>query len=285
MEKDTVLLTEVLGLAGMLILENGGDTHRAEETAERICAAAGRPGSDVLALPTGIMITISPYCGKKDVPGACVGDCAGCARPAIACEGAEEPPVSLIRRVKKRTINLSKLERANRAARAFTDGKASLSETLSSLREIDAQPRRSIYLEAAYSALSCGLFSLLFGGGWFELLAAFVCGFLAQIVASALQKSSIFQFASSFIGAVVIASLAALFVSFTGLGNINIIITGSLMNLLPGLAMTNAIRDTMTGDLVSGVARFADVLLIAMSLAGGVGIVLSVFISLGGTVR
>ena len=69
------------------------------------------------------------------------------------------------------------------------------------------------------------------------------------------------------------------------MGNINIIIIGSLMNLLPGLAMTNAIRDTMTGDLVSGVARFADVLLIALSLAGGVGVVLSVFIGLGGVVR
>lgn len=286
MEKDTVLLTEVLGLTGMIILENGGDTHRAEETTERICAAAGRPGSDVLALPTGIFITISPYCDKKHGNNTCTGDCSLCeTRPAVTCGENADPPVSLIRRVKKRTVNLAKLELANRAARSFTDGKATLSETLTELKKIDTLPGMNRFLEAICSGMSTGLFSVLFGGGWFELFCAFICGFVAQLVVSALQKSSIYQFASRFLGGAVIAALAVILTTFTGMGNINIIISGALMNLLPGLAMTNAIRDTMTGDLVSGVARFADVLLIAMSLAGGAGIVLSVFISLGGTVR
>lgn len=285
MQKDTVILTEVLGLAGMLILENGGDTHRAEETAERICAAAGRPGSDVLALPTGIMITIAPYCGEKEAPDS-AGKSAG--HPVACCStpgGESDAPVSLIRRVKKRTINLTKLERVNRAARAFTDGKATLSDTLQALREIDSMPKANKYFSALCSGLSCGLFSLLFGGGWFELLVSLVCGLTVQFIASSFKRTSIFHFAVSLIGGIVIAMLAVIAVTVAGTGDINIIIIGSLMNLLPGLAMTNAIRDAMTGDLVSGVARLADVLIIALSLAGGVAIVLSVFISLGGAVR
>jgi uncharacterized membrane protein YjjP (DUF1212 family) len=287
MQNGTVILTEVLGLAGMLILENGGDTHRAEETAERICAAAGRPGSDVLALPTGIMITIAPYCGETETADTAAKD--GSTRHPVVCintpGGESEPPVSLIRRVKKRTINLTKLERVNRAARAFTDGKATLAETLQALREIDSMPKGNKLFAALCSGLSCGLFSLLFGGGWFELLISFVCGLTVQFLASSFKRTSIFHFAISLIGGIVIAMLAVVAVTIAGFGDINIIIIGSLMNLLPGLAMTNAIRDAMTGDLVSGVARLADVLIIALSLAGGVAIVLSVFISLGGTVR
>ena len=48
--------------------------------------------------------------------------------------------------------------------------------------------------------------------------------------------------------------------------------------------MTNAIRDTMMGDLVSGISRLGEVLLSAVSLAMGAGIVFAVYIYLGGVV-
>ena len=267
MRRDTALLTDVLGLAGMLILENGGDTHRAEETAERICAAACHPGSDVLALPTGLMITVAPYCGA---------DGAG------EDDGA---PVSIIRRVKKRTINLSKLERVNRAARSYIDGKLTLAETLAKLREIDSTPRQNRFVSAVYAGISSGLFTALFDGGWFEFAVSFACGFAVQLIATAFKHSGIFHFAISLIGGAVIAAVAVTAVTLAGFGNLNLIIIGSIMTLLPGLAMTNAIRDAMTGDLVSGVARLADVMIISLSLAGGVGIVLSLYIGLGGALR
>jgi uncharacterized membrane protein YjjP (DUF1212 family) len=57
--------------------------------------------------------------------------------------------------------------------------------------------------------------------------------------------------------------------------NTDAVIAGAMMPLLPGLAMTNSIRDTMRGDLVSGVARAAEVVLLAASLAAGVGMVLA----------
>ena len=60
-----------------------------------------------------------------------------------------------------------------------------------------------------------------------------------------------------------------------GMGNRTAIITGAIMPLLPGLAITNAIRDTVNGDLVSGVARAADALLKAVAIATGVGAVLA----------
>ena len=53
------------------------------------------------------------------------------------------------------------------------------------------------------------------------------------------------------------------------------------MPLLPGLATTNGIRDTLRGDLVSGGARIVEALLCATMLGAGIGIVLSLWGGLG----
>ena len=53
------------------------------------------------------------------------------------------------------------------------------------------------------------------------------------------------------------------------------LIIGGIMPLLPGLSMTNAIRDTINGDLVSGSARALEALLACVAIAAGVGVVLS----------
>ena len=71
------------------------------------------------------------------------------------------------------------------------------------------------------------------------------------------------------------AAIAVFSVRLYPLGNQTSIIIGAIMPLLPGLAITNAIRDTVNGDLVSGVARTADALLKAVAIAAGVGAVLA----------
>lgn len=52
------------------------------------------------------------------------------------------------------------------------------------------------------------------------------------------------------------------------------ILIGALMTLVPGLAMTNALRDLFMGDLLSGIVRMCEAILSALALGGGVGLVL-----------
>ncbi|HBF64881.1 MAG TPA: hypothetical protein DDW34_02910 [Clostridium sp.] len=49
------------------------------------------------------------------------------------------------------------------------------------------------------------------------------------------------------------------------------IIIGSIMPMLPGMTMTNSIRDIMEGHYISGTSKMAEALLIAFAIAGGVG--------------
>ena len=71
--------------------------------------------------------------------------------------------------------------------------------------------------------------------------------------------------------------------SLLGIGNLDVILIGAITPLLPGLSFTNAIRDTVMGDLVSGTVRIVETLLIAVAIAAGIGTVLAVYVNvLGG---
>ena len=48
-----------------------------------------------------------------------------------------------------------------------------------------------------------------------------------------------------------------------------LIIAGAVMPLVPGLAMTNAVQDTMRGDMVSGISHGVQAILTAFLIAGG----------------
>jgi uncharacterized membrane protein YjjP (DUF1212 family) len=63
--------------------------------------------------------------------------------------------------------------------------------------------------------------------------------------------------------------------------NIEPVISGAIMPLLPGLATTNAMRDTIRGDLVSGGARLGEAILSVMMLAAGIGLMLSMWGGIG----
>ena len=73
--------------------------------------------------------------------------------------------------------------------------------------------------------------------------------------------------------------LAIIFININLAANLDQTIIGSIMLLVPGLAITNAIRDTIAGDLLSGLTRAAEAFLVAISIAVGSGAVLSFWLS------
>ena len=54
------------------------------------------------------------------------------------------------------------------------------------------------------------------------------------------------------------------------------------MLFVPGAAITNALRDFLTGDMLSGVARLTEAFAIAIALALGAGLVLKLWLYIGG---
>jgi uncharacterized membrane protein YjjP (DUF1212 family) len=150
------------------------------------------------------------------------------------------------------------------------------------LDELTAAYNGKKLLPIVSSALSSGFFTLLFGGTIFDFAVAASCGALVQLTAFLLINKDMFHFIYSLLGGIITAAIALTLTGLFSRGNIDLIISGAIMPLLPGLAMTNAIRDTMQGDLVSGIARGTEALIVAIALAAGVGIVLKIWILMEG---
>ncbi len=248
-------LLKVIRMISQIMLESGAEAYRIEGTCDFICRSYGISEVDSIATPTGIYITISPpNKGNRTV----------------------------ISRIKNRSIDLSKLNDVNSISRLITSKQITLDEAINRLNDLKNNiniEKRPFYF--IYEGIAAAFFTLLFRGGFIEFILALLTGIIVQYNTSKLKNLDSHQFFIGFFGAAIISSIAILTTHFLKMGDYNKVIVGGIMPLLPGLSMTNAIRDTMRGDLVSGVVRAAEAILVATSLAAGAGVIISIAYSLG----
>lgn len=240
--------------AGHVMLENGAETYRAEDTVIHVCRSMGLPDVQVLVIPTGIFLTLRDQGGQRHT--------------------------SVIR-VNRRSINLDSIHQANAIARRV--GELSVQEAIDQLEALHTRPQYPDWLNTLSAALCSGFFALVFGGGALEFAIAAIAGLMAALLGRWAGRLDNYQVINSLFGGIVIAIVALAGIRLAGGGNLDAVIAGAVLPLLPGLAMTVAIRDTMRGDLVSGVARIAEALLVAACVAVGVGAVLGLWLKIGGT--
>ena len=113
-------------------------------------------------------------------------------------------------------------------------------------------------------------FAPLFGGGLADLVSAFLCG---SAVGVCLLYGGRFIGANGFFRTAVssaLASLLAMALVAVGVGeSVDVVTISTLMVLVPGVALTNAMREIMAGDTFSGLSRTADAILVASAIALG----------------
>ena len=224
--------------AAQLVLENGGEVYRVEETAMRMAKGLGLSDVSVAAFPTSIFVDA---CGR-----------------------------TRIRRISRRGNNLTRLAHINDVSRRVERGEMTAAAAEEAMARIAAEHSvRQRTLVIAY-ALAAASFALMFGGGLMEFAAAFVIGLAVQAVQPLFAGMAMGALLGNFTGGLITAVAAQLSAMPAPGLNVNAAIIGGIMPLLSGLLMTTAVRDTMYGDLVSGVVRAVEALLIAASVALGV---------------
>lgn len=250
-------LLHVATLAGKIMLESGAETYRVEETICRICKSYNAESADSFVTPTGIMVSIYD----------------------------NDQTFSLIKRVTSRSVDLNKVDKINDLSRTLSKEKIDINDFEMKLNEISKGERYSIPITLLFSAFAAGTFAILFGGNFFDLVAATIIGFVLKILLIFFQKLSINEFFINCIGGAVATTLTLILFSLGIAHNIDKTIIGSIMLLVPGLAITNAIRDTIAGDFLSGITKACEAFLVAVSIAVGSGAVLSFWINtLGGAI-
>ncbi len=235
---------------GKLMLENGAETYRVEDTVQRMIASKGPYEVDVFVIPTGIMLSVVHM----------------------------EEVISLLERAKPEGIDLERIDRANHFSRRFTNGEIDLDEAERALSELLVTPTFSKPIKILASGMGGGFFVLLFGGSIIEFILAYLASAITIFITDAIDSKHLNFFIKNIIGgfiATLSSILLALIVRALGLSaEVNMIIIGPLMTLVPGVSLTNGIRDLISGELLAGSAKIMEALFIAIALAFGVGIVL-----------
>lgn len=235
-------------LAGKIMLQSGAETYRVEDTMSRMAASLGFPGAHSYVTPTVIMFTTS-----------------------------RTEPVKLFR-IAERTTDLQKVSEVNDISRRLSERQLTAAEARVRLGIVDdAAHAYPVWLQVAAAALTGACFTVMFKGSlWDALPSLFISG-LGFAAVTYLHRLVQIRFFAEFIASFLIGLLAFFSVRL-GVGQeMDKIIIGCVMPLVPGLLITNAVRDLMAGHLVSGLSKGADAFLTAFAIGTGIGLVLSLF--------
>lgn len=234
--------------AAALILEAGGETYRAEDCVVRLCSAWKLEGVECFAMPTGLIASVN---------------------------GRGEEQSSIVRRIHARNVDLERIAAVSALISKAEDGELdslSCRQAIEAIRKA-APPR---LLPAVLSSMACAFFfALLFQGSLVEALSAGAAGALIALTRYTLSRRGLADFLMYIVCGILTSSVAVVLFRLGFLESVDRMIIGSIMLLVPGLSTVTAIRDTIAGDLVAGVARLADAFITAAAISLGVVIPLA----------
>ncbi|MBE5773961.1 MAG: threonine/serine exporter family protein [Clostridiales bacterium] len=239
--KGTMLLHQLLNL-GEAMIASGAEVNRVEDTLTRLGTAYGAQRMDVFVITSSIVVTM------------------------IFPDGQEMTQTRRI--LKPGGTNFTRLEALNALSRDCCMDPMPVEELSEKLKELENAEKRKSFIYIG-SMLAAGSFAVFFGGGLLEgiiaaLFAIMIC-FLQYELTPFCPNKVVFNLLCSMLVGGSICLCAKL---MPGLQADKVMI-GDIMLLIPGLAMTNSIRDVLVGDTISGIMRLIESLLWAGSLACG----------------
>ncbi len=189
--------------------------------------------------------------------------------------GARRDTVRVVR-LSPGDINLYKLAEVDRVAEAVMSGAMDLEQGVATMRALDRPISR---LSVILTVLAFGLASASVAGllrlPWLDIGVAGCTGVLIGLLEIATMSRPRLKEASEAVAAVIAGGLAVLVASFVGPLNLNTVIICSLIVLMPGLTLTNAVNELTNQNLVSGTARFAGAMTTILKLAIGMMVALT----------
>lgn len=246
------LLMEMAVKVGETMLSHGAEAHRVEDTMYRILKTAQLQTTEVFVIMTGMFATL--------------------ADPSI-------DTITVTKRVRYKGNNLKQICYANEISRQYCEGALSLDEAYHLIME-GCSWEYSGKMSMLGTIMIVTTFPTLVGGTFADCLAAFFASFVVWISTFYAEKVKMHPFMKDLVVAFFSGTIYLVLKNLFPIPlHQDAIIISCIMPLVPGVAITNAIRDTLNGDYVSGTARAVEAFIKALSIALGVGISL---ITLGG---
>ena len=175
-----------------------------------------------------------------------------------------------MRRVVLGDRNLEKISLINDLSRKMVMGGCSLDYAFKKLKEIKNKDRYSNFAVVSSMTLSAPFFAIMFGGTFKDSLIAFAVMAIETLFLLIAAKFKITYFLSNFLGAFIATVLVMTLAKLIVIHNPFSIIIVSLMPLVPGVQITNSVRDFMAGDYLSGIIGAQAAVFVSTAIAIGV---------------
>lgn len=242
-----LFLEDVLNL-GRQFLETGAEVKRVEDTICRICVVYGFKNPEIYAVTSLIVVTIK--------------------------SGSSEHYTQSVR-ITKSATDLGQLEELNSRARYICENKPDIEE-LDRLVKNTQRPKPKPLLKCLGYMLAAGGFAVFFGGNLIDGLASAVIGIFIYLMDYHFKLRNVNNVVYTFIASFAAGCIASLFVHFGFGTNVDKVMTGDIMLLIPGLLLVNSIKEMFNKDIVTGLYRFVEAGFVAAALAGGYALALIV---------
>ena len=225
--------------AGHILLENGAEISRVEETMQHIAATYGVEDESFFVLSNGIITTANHYARAEFIP--------------------------------IRGTQLSRVVDVNQLSRDLTAAPLPLQKLEQRLQAIRHSLPKPWWEQTLGIAIGVGAFCVLFGGSLIDAAATLACGLILGAF-MVFASPRLGRIGGNLLGGMLGGLLCILAVSL-GFGNhLPNMIIGTIIALVPGVPFTNGMRDLANGDYIAGTTRLTDAFLAFLCIAIGVAL-------------
>ncbi len=220
----------------------GAEIHRVEDSITRMGYAYGATRVDVFSITSSLVVTI--HTDVREI-------------------------YTQSRRIVSSTTNIEKLHRLNDLCRKICRQPLTAQDIQQEIRTLRATKSYPLWLECISYAIIAGAFTLFFGGNWLEGALSLIIGAINCFVVKLTDKMLGNKIFAKFFCAFAMTGLSYICLKYGWVNDVDKIIIGNIMTLIPGIGLTNALRDLLTGDSIAGLLRTIEATLIALAIAAG----------------
>lgn len=242
-------LLEIAIRVGDILLRSGAEIYRVQDTIIRVCSAYS-VNCDCFVVLSGIFLSAKGENGNK---------------------------VTLIKHIDGEfSADFSRIELINSFSRKLGKKTVSYEEASRILDNIENNKQYGFLPRLLAASAMSFVYAMFFSGNIKEAAAAFIVSILVYTLKEGIGKIITFQFVEYFISGFLIGTFSLLAVNIFSQMNIYKIITGSIMILVPGVAITNGVKDALYGDTISSLYRLTEALFITIAVGAGVAMALTI---------
>lgn len=235
---------------GEQMLISGAEVHRVEDSVVRMCNAIGAARADVFIITSSMIVTVYTE---------------------------DEKAYTQTRRITSTGTDMEKLHKMNDLCRRICAGGISLDEIRAEYKKAHKRKGYPLWAEFIVYGLIGAAFAIFFGGDLIEGIVAFVVGCALRLVTLLADKTGLGRIFSRFACSFAASMLAYIGLKLGIIPQVDHVIIGNIMVLIPGIGLTNALRDLFVGDSIAGLLRLIEAVLIALAIAAGHFLFITIF--------